>query len=182
MTETDAPSQYFRCFCTCWNARRCVNSSSQVLPSKSCSYRWLPIVDMDSSAVSGWTLSVKASHRSTARPCGFHAGQTALGYALCLVRFAFSLTLPSKQCSVLIFLAPTTIHSFRSLSYNRSITSSKASSPQSAICYFLFQFPIFFGFLRVILYLLASYSFSALHVYPSFYLLFSNVFQKTVST
>jgi hypothetical protein len=40
------------------------------------------------------------------------------------------------------------IHSFCSLSYDRSVTSSKASSPQGAIQCFLFQSPVFFFSLR----------------------------------
>jgi hypothetical protein len=135
-------------------------------------------VHTDRSAVSGCTPSVKSSHRSTARPCGFHAGQMALGYALCRLPFAFSLTLPSQQCSILIFLAPATIHSFRSLSYNRSIPSSKASSPQIAICCFLVQFPVSFGFLKVMFYPIASYTLSARYFCSSFYLPFNNVFSE----
>ena len=42
------------------------------------------------------------------------------------------------------------IHSFSSLSYDRSIVSCKASSSQRAIYFFLFQFPIFSRFLNFI--------------------------------
>jgi hypothetical protein len=41
-------------------------------------------------------------------------------------------------------------HSFSSLSYDRSIASSKESSPQSAIYRFLLQFPVPSRFLKAI--------------------------------
>ena len=44
------------------------------------------------------------------------------------------------QC--VYFQAETVHNSFRTLSYDRSITSSRASSPHSATLYFLFQFPL----------------------------------------
>ena len=45
---------------------------------------------------------------------------------------------------------PESIHSFHSLSYNRSTVSSKASPPHSAIECFRFQFPVSARFLKVI--------------------------------
>ena len=60
------------------------------------------------------------------------------------------------------------ILSFCSLSYDRSVASSKASSPQSAIQCFLFQFTVSSLFLKVIQQLLTSSSSSFRHFYPSF--------------
>jgi hypothetical protein len=45
---------------------------------------------------------------------------------------------------------PEGLISFCSLSYDRSVASSKASSPQGAIYLFLFQFPVSSLFLKVI--------------------------------
>ena len=74
------------------------------------------------------------------------------------------------------------VNSFSSPSYDSSIGSSKASSPQGAILCFLFQFPAASRLLKVIQYLLTSSSSSSCHFYPSLYLSFNNVFQKAVPT
>ena len=72
--------------------------------------------------------------------------------------------------------------SFSSLSYDRSMASSKTLSPQSTKQCLLFQFPVSCHFLKVIQQLL-TYSFlSSRHLYPFFYLPFINVFQKAVSS
>ena len=80
--------------------------------------------------------------------------------------------------SQLFFYGFAFIRSFRSLSYDRSINSSTASSPQGAIQCFLFQFPGFSRFLNIIQYLLTSSSSSSCHFQPFFYLSFNNMFQK----
>ena len=49
-----------------------------------------------------------------------------------------------------IYIFETFIHSFSSLSYDRSKASSKASSPHSAIQSFLFQMRVSSPFLKVI--------------------------------
>ena len=72
--------------------------------------------------------------------------------------------------------------SFSSLSYDRSKASCKASSPHSAIQSFLFQMKVSSPFLKVIQQLPTSSSSSFCHFYPPFYLSFSNLLQKTVST
>ena len=100
---------------------------------------------------------------------------------------------------------------FPSMPYERSITSSKASSlharssfsffnfiPQyalrkihhvfqsefstRAIQFFLLQFLVSSRFVKFIQQLLTSFSLSSCHLYPSFYLPFSKVFQKGVPT
>jgi len=58
------------------------------------------------------------------------------------------------------------IHSFSSLSYDRSKASSKASSPRSAIQSFLLQMRVSSFFLKVIQYLHTSSSSSSCHPYP----------------
>ena len=73
------------------------------------------------------------------------------------------------------------LHSFRSLPYDRSIISSKASSPQSAIQCFLFEFPISSLVLKIILQLLMSSFSSSRHFYPSLHLSFNIVLQKAVT-
>ena len=60
------------------------------------------------------------------------------------------------------------------LSYDRSIVSSKTSSPQIAIQYFISHF------LRVIQKLLTSSSSSFRHSYLSLYISLNNMFQKAV--
>ena len=70
------------------------------------------------------------------------------------------------------------IHSFISLSYNRS----KASSPYSAIQSFLLQMRVSSPFLKVLQQLPMSSSSSSCHFYPPFYLSFNNPLQKAVST
>ena len=62
----------------------------------------------------------------------------------------------------------TFIHSFSSLSYDRSKASSKASSPHSAIQSFLLQMRVSSPFLKVIQQLPASSSSSSCHFYPPF--------------
>ena len=64
------------------------------------------------------------------------------------------------------------IHSFRSMSYDRSIASSKSSSPQSVILLFLIMFAVSSPFRKVIQLLLTSYSSYSSHpilpsVFPS---------------
>jgi hypothetical protein len=68
------------------------------------------------------------------------------------------------------------------LSYGRFVASSKTNSPQSAIWCFRFQFPVAFLFLKVIQWLLTYYSSSSRHFYPSLYLSFINMFEKTIPT
>ena len=60
------------------------------------------------------------------------------------------------------------IHSFSSLSYDRSKASSKASSPFSVISSFLLQMRESSPFLKVIQSLLTSSSSSSCHFYPAF--------------
>ena len=72
------------------------------------------------------------------------------------------------------------IHSFRSLSYNRSKASSKSSSPYTAIQSLLLQMRVCFPFLKVIQQLPTSSS-SSCHFYHLFYLSFNNPLQKAVS-
>jgi hypothetical protein len=67
-----------------------------------------------------------------------------------------------------------------SVLHDRSIASSKACYPQTAIG--SFQFPEFSRFLKVIQCLLRPYSSSSCHFDPSFYLSLSNVLQKAVPT
>ena len=81
-----------------------------------------------------------------------------------------------------LFISDRYIHSFSSLSYDRSKTSSKANSPHSAIQSFLFQMRVSSPFLKVIQQLLTSSSLSSCHFYPPLYLSFSNALQKAVST
>jgi hypothetical protein len=66
------------------------------------------------------------------------------------------------------------IHSFSSLSYDRSKASSKASSPHTAIQSFLLQMRVSSPFLKVIQQLRTSSSLSSCHFYPLFYLSFNN--------
>ena len=68
-----------------------------------------------------------------------------------------------------------------SLSY-KSKASSKASSPHSATLSFHFQMRVFSPFFTVIQQRSTSSSSSSCHFYPTFYLSFSNPFQKAVST
>jgi hypothetical protein len=86
----------------------------------------------------------------------------------------FSLVMLTEWCNKEVLLV--TPHSFCSLSYDKSIASSKASSPQGAIQCFLFKFPVSSRFLKVIQYLFTSSSSSYCH----FYLSFSNMFYKLV--
>ena len=65
--------------------------------------------------------------------------------------------------------------------FNRSTVSSKASSPQSAIYCFLFQFMVNSPFLNVILLLLRSFSSFSRNFYPSLYITFNNVIQLTAT-
>ena len=60
--------------------------------------------------------------------------------------------------------------------------SSNASSLQSSIWCFLFQFPVSSGFVQVIQQLFTPSSSSSHHFYPPFYRTFSNVFWKAVLT
>jgi ABC-type uncharacterized transport system permease subunit len=53
------------------------------------------------------------------------------------------------------------------VSNDSSIAFSKPMSPQSAILWFLFQFPLPFNFFKVTLYLLTSSSSSSRHFYHS---------------
>jgi hypothetical protein len=73
------------------------------------------------------------------------------------------------------------VHSFSSLSYDRSKTSSKASSPYSAIQSFLLQMRLSFAFLKFIQWLSTSSSSSSFYFYPPLFS-FSNPFYKAVST
>ena len=68
------------------------------------------------------------------------------------------------------------------VSYDRSVASSKASSPAITIQCFLYQFPGVSHFLNVIRQLITSPSSSSSHFYPSLYLSFNNLFQKAVPT
>ena len=61
-----------------------------------------------------------------------------------------------------VTLCVITIHSLHSLSYNRSAASSKASSLQSKIQCYLFQYPVFLIFLKAIQWLPTSSSSSPL--------------------
>jgi hypothetical protein len=75
------------------------------------------------------------------------------------------------MCGVRLFLAPRSyrlIHSFSSLSYDRSKASSKASSPHSAIQSFLLQMRVSSPFLKIIQKLPTSSSSSSCHFYPPF--------------
>ena len=74
------------------------------------------------------------------------------------------------------------IHSFSSLSYDRSKASSKASSPHSDIQSFLLLMRVSSPFLKVIQQLSTSSYLSACHFYPPLYLSFNNPLQKAVST
>ena len=74
------------------------------------------------------------------------------------------------------------IHSFSSLSYDRSTASSKASSPHRAIQSFLLQMRVSSPFLKVIQQFPTSSSSSSFHFYPPLYLSFNNSLQKAVST
>ena len=61
-------------------------------------------------------------------------------------------------------------YSFCSVSYNRSVASSKASSPQRAIYCFIFQFPVFSRIPKVLQYLLtSSSSFSVTSILPTIF-------------
>jgi hypothetical protein len=57
----------------------------------------------------------------------------------------------------------------RRTSCDRSIASSKASCPQTAICYCMIPFPVSSRFLKVIQSLLTSYSSSSRHFYLSIF-------------
>ena len=72
------------------------------------------------------------------------------------------------------------VHSFSSLSYDRSKASSRATSPHSAIQSFLLQMRILSPFLKVIQQFPTSSSSSSCHFPPPFYLSFNNPLQKAV--
>ena len=74
------------------------------------------------------------------------------------------------------------LHSFSSLSHDRSKASSKASSPGSAIQSFLLQIRVSSPFLKVVQQLPTSSYLSSCHFYPPLYLSFNNPLQKAVST
>jgi hypothetical protein len=74
------------------------------------------------------------------------------------------------------------IHSHRSRPYDRSIASSKASPPHSAVYCVLFHFKVFSRFLTFIQQLPMSSSSYSRHLHHSVYLPLSNVFQKAVPT
>jgi len=76
---------------------------------------------------------------------------------------------PSYSADILVTTLPSTlIHSFSSLSYDKSKASSKAGSPHSAIQSFLFQMKVSSPFLKVIQWLPTSSSSSSCHFYPPF--------------
>ena len=74
-----------------------------------------------------------------------------------------------------------TIPSFSGLFYDRSKSSSKASSPHIAIQSFLLQMRVSSPFLKVIQQFPTFSSSSSCHFYPPFYLSFNNSLQKAVS-
>ena len=69
------------------------------------------------------------------------------------------------------------IHSFRSLPYHKPTASSKAVFAKEWN-----QFPASSRFLKVILKLPTSFHSPSIHVYPSLYFSFNNLFQKAVPT
>jgi hypothetical protein len=110
--------------------------------------------------------------------CFIHTTRTAFKNSAQLykqIRKCCIATVSSKN-SVNCCFTPTHahIHSFSSLSYDRSKASSKASCPHSAIQSFLFQMRVSSPFLRVIQQLPTTSSLSSCHFYPPFYLSFSN--------
>ena len=62
------------------------------------------------------------------------------------------------------------------------MASPKSSSPQSAVSFFLFQFPASSLSLNVVQLLPTSSSSSSCHLYPSLYLSFNNLFSKALAT
>ena len=73
-------------------------------------------------------------------------------------------------------------NSFRGISYDWTIASSRAGPPQSSIQYLLSHFPVSCRLHNFIKQLLTSSSSSSSHVYPTPYPSFNNVFHKAVST
>ena len=71
--------------------------------------------------------------------------------------------------------AAVVIHSFRSLPRDKSMNSSKTSSPQTASWRFLLQFSVHSRFLKVIQWLLMSSSSSSRHLEISSYIAFTKV-------
>ena len=65
--------------------------------------------------------------------------------------------------------------------YDRSISSSRASSPHCVIQCFLFQFPVSFLLRKVTQQVLTSSSSSSRHLYPSLYISFNNVSQSVIN-
>ena len=105
-------------------------------------------------------------------------------FIVCVIKFRVKCTLNYKMFQT--SFVHSFIHSFTNsflhfviLPYDRSIAFSKASSRHSAIQGFLFESPESCLVLKVILYLLTSFS-SSRHLYPSFYLSFSSMFQTAV--
>ena len=73
------------------------------------------------------------------------------------------------------------IHTFRTLSHDRSIASSKASPPPTtAMQCVLFKFSVSCLLLKINKWLLTFPSSPSRHVCPSLYLPFKDVYQKTV--
>ena len=84
--------------------------------------------------------------------------------------FVMPLSVSAHQSSIIIChsLVPT-VCLFHILPYDRSLTSSKASSPHSAIYCFLFQFPVSSLFFKFFQLLLTPSSSSSRHLYPALY-------------
>ena len=87
-------------------------------------------------------------------------------------------------CSVRFRLLQSLTHSFLQFvhSNDRSVSSSEATSSQSAIQFSLFQFQLSSLFLKVIQQFLTSPSSSHRDSYPTLYLSIDNLFQKDVPT
>ena len=90
-------------------------------------------------------------------------------------RMIFIFTTPIQQPVALL-------HQPCSLSFYRSRVSAKARSPQRVMHCFLFQFPVFSRFFKVIQQLVTSSSSSSSHFYAFLYLSFNNMLQKAVPT
>ena len=102
-------------------------------------------------------LSCKANARVKLAKTGHGPQSSTLG-CICVVRLLFVLFCVLFVCKCVLYychrvttqLQLINIHSFSSLSYDRSKASSKASSPHSATQSFLFQMRVSSPFLKVI--------------------------------
>ena len=87
---------------------------------------------------------------------------------------------PYIQLTAHVYSHPANVHSLhllRCLPYDRSRSSSKESSPHSAIYFFLFPFPLCCRFLKAVQQLLKSFSSSpSHHFYPFFCRSSNNLF------